>query len=91
MIVPRIITIDIYIQSGILRNGKCSIFKFFNFLMIVFDFHEYDLTRLPFHVFRPYLSMIDPTQDTLYTSSIEDGGDNPRVSVYRGYYFFLIM
>jgi len=24
--------------------------------------------------------MIDPTRDTIYTSSIEDGGDNPRVS-----------
>ncbi|CAB5390011.1 unnamed protein product [Rhizophagus irregularis] len=30
---------------------------------------------------RPYLSMIDPTRDTIYTSTIEDGGDNPRFVV----------
>lgn len=47
--------------------------------MIFFLFHEYDLT-VTYHVFRPYLSMIDPTRDTIYTSTIEDGGDNPRVS-----------
>ncbi|CAG8639010.1 7013_t:CDS:2 [Funneliformis caledonium] len=52
---------------------------------VVFDRSAYHNDRYIYPVGystqRPYLSMIDPTRETTYTSRIEDAGDNPRFVV----------